>query len=289
MNYQDTPASLLDLGLNELEAAVYAHLLRQSEAVTAYRVGRALGKATANVYKAVESLEQKGAVTVEDGDRRLCRASPPDELLGQLERDFKAKQRAARDELADLRPAPAGDAVYSLRSTAQIEERAIAMLGRAEEIVVVDAFPSSLEALRAQLEKTASRGVRVHVQAYSPSAVAGCEVVLAAQHVEILSHWKGEQMNLVVDGREALVALFSNRRARVVQAVWTESLYLSCLLQAGALREQAFHRLADLRQRVALPPEAEKVLDEQIFFHNTQVPGQEELASQLLALSEDPS
>src|SRR5688500_1986290 len=57
--------ALQDLGFTGLEAEVYAALLEGSP-VTAYRVAQQVGKAAANVYKAVESLRRKGAILVDD-------------------------------------------------------------------------------------------------------------------------------------------------------------------------------------------------------------------------------
>ena len=46
---------LLNLGLNQLEAAVYSNLLVAGPG-TGYAIGKRIGKQTANVYKAIESL-----------------------------------------------------------------------------------------------------------------------------------------------------------------------------------------------------------------------------------------
>ena len=46
---------LTSLGLNRLEANVYIDLLKH-KASTGYAIGKRLGKATANVYKAIDAL-----------------------------------------------------------------------------------------------------------------------------------------------------------------------------------------------------------------------------------------
>ena len=58
--------SLQELGFTETEALAYAGLVPISPA-TGYRVAQAIGKPAANTYKALESLEAKGAVLVESG------------------------------------------------------------------------------------------------------------------------------------------------------------------------------------------------------------------------------
>ena len=82
MNQNKKAIELLhSLGLNRLEAEVYTFLLEQPEPVTAYRAGRALGRPTANVYKAIEALARKGAVVIDEGSTRLCRPSPPSDSI----------------------------------------------------------------------------------------------------------------------------------------------------------------------------------------------------------------
>ena len=63
------------MGLNALEAEVYAQLLKESP-LTGYGVAKALGKPAANVYKAIDTLADKGAVIVDEGGTRQCRAVP---------------------------------------------------------------------------------------------------------------------------------------------------------------------------------------------------------------------
>jgi len=54
-------------------------LLKESPA-TGYRVRHAIGIAVANTYKALTSLEQKGAVIVENGENGLCLAASRDRI-----------------------------------------------------------------------------------------------------------------------------------------------------------------------------------------------------------------
>lgn len=57
------------LGFSEIESLVYAYLVGR-EPTTGYRVSHAIGKPTANTYKAIASLQQAGAVLVDEGDNR---------------------------------------------------------------------------------------------------------------------------------------------------------------------------------------------------------------------------
>jgi HTH-type transcriptional regulator, sugar sensing transcriptional regulator len=219
---------LLDLGFSEIEALVYTFLV-SSEPSTGYRISHAIGKPTANTYKAIAALEQRGAVLIDDGDNRLVRAVPPDELLAGLERRALQQREAARTALATLAQDDGDDRVYTLRDRDQVLERARVMLARAQSIVLGDVFPAPLAALADDLAAAAARGVRVVLKSYADAKIGGVEVVVATDGDRALAAWPGQQLSLVVDADEHLLAMFDFELAHVRQAVWSRSAFLSCL------------------------------------------------------------
>lgn len=248
--------ALQSLGFSEIEALVYA-FLASGEPATGYRVSHAIGKPTANTYKAIAGLVQKGAVQVDEGGSRLVRAVPPDELLAGLERRAQQQREAARAALASLNRDDDDDRVYTLRDRDQVLERARAMLARARAMVLGDLFPGPLTALAADLAAAAARGVRVVVKGYAPATVAGVEVVVAEDGDRALAAWPGQQLSLVVDADEHLLAMFDPALTTVRQAVWSRSAFLSCLHHnhvAMELLVTADGRLADVSLLTSNPP-----------------------------------
>ena len=90
MASQPTSHPLVALGFTALEAEIYSLLLEEEAPATGYRVAQALRKPASNIYKALESLESKGAVMVDEGESRLCRPIPPEELLRPARASFPA-------------------------------------------------------------------------------------------------------------------------------------------------------------------------------------------------------
>jgi len=90
MAVRDSVKALADLGFTNLEAEIYAFLLQESPA-TGYRIAQAIGKPAANTYKAIQSLEQKGAVIVEAGSSRMCRAIIFRGVARQIEPGIRVK------------------------------------------------------------------------------------------------------------------------------------------------------------------------------------------------------
>lgn len=263
------------LGFNDLEAEVYLFLL-SSPAVTAYAAGKALGRPTANVYKAVESLARRGAALIEEGEQRVCRAVPIAELTKQLERAFKASLDQARAVLNNVETAHADERVYKVESVVSVFERCEEMLRRAERVAVIDAFPRSLARIAPWVKAACARGVEVYVEAYAPIEIKAAQIVQAPSPQAVLDMWRCEQLNVVVDGREHLLALLSSDLATVRQAVWSNSLYLSCLHHSGRLCENTL--IAALNaDRQGRADEALRVLRQHKFFLNSDVPGEQEL------------
>jgi len=238
---------LTSLGFTGLEAEVYSYLLSEVPS-TGYRVAQALGRPVANVYKALEALQAKGAVIVDQGGTRLSRAVPIEELLKRIERDFRNKTGRARDILASIAPAPPDARVYQLRTREQVLERCRAMLGRATSLVVADLFPEPLRLLRQDVEAAAARGIRAIVKTFEPAEVTGAKVVVNPRGRELVDRYPGEWIILVVDGAEIVIASLAKDRRTLHQAIWTESPVLSWIVHTSFAAEMMF---CDLCNRIA--------------------------------------
>ncbi len=273
---KDGLEALVALGFTGLEAEVYAFLLRESPA-TGYRVAQAIGKPVANTYKAIESLESKGAVLVDEGANRQCRAIPADELLSRLERTFaKTKERAAL-ALASLRSEGADDRVYQIRSIDQVYERCRAMLGRAQVVALVDAFPGPLDEARPAIEDAARRGVTLAVKAYRPAALQGVEAFVEPNGERIIASWPGQWINVVVDGREHLFAFLTADGGEVHQAIWSGSAYLSWVVHSALAAEITLAAiLRDVAQNAPMDRVRERC-EKYLRFFTRREPGYREL------------
>jgi sugar-specific transcriptional regulator TrmB len=155
--------SLESLGLTQLEALAYAWLVANPSS-TGYRVARGIGKPTANVYRALESLGRKGAVLQDRAATPSFRALAPDDLLAQLEREFMQRKRTAAEQLASLQPDEADERIYALNSPEQVMTRARVMVASARRLVLVDAMTSLAAALESEIAEARTRRVRVLVR-----------------------------------------------------------------------------------------------------------------------------
>ncbi len=263
---------LLDLGLNQLEAEVYIHLLTQPPS-TAYKIGKQINKPTANVYKAIDSLAEKGAIMIEENKNKQCKAVVPEEFIGQYETAFLKKTKEAKKMLFSFDEQVIDENSYTISSVNLVFERFKNMMKKCKTIAVIDAFPKTLEKVVDCILETVNRGVDVHVEAYEPIEIKGAHVVFGKVGASALSYWQSQQLNLIIDGEEHLIALLDSDLKKVKQATWSNNLYMSCILHAGCLREQTIIQIMNSIDEPDFEKEVKKILEKQKFFFNSQVPG----------------
>lgn len=226
------------LGFTEVESAVYVSLLRESPA-TGYRVAQTSGRTAANVYKALETLEQKGAVMVEDTEPRSYRAIPPEELLRSLESAFAKRRARAASTLGRIRASPADERTYRLATRSQVFERCRTILGEARHVVLLDVFPHPLAELADDIVGAARRGVRVAALVYEPTVLDGVEVVLHFDAERVTRQWSAQWLNISADAAVHAHALVSADEDEVPHATWSASPFLAHLYQSGLIGEMA--------------------------------------------------
>lgn len=246
----DADEGLVALGFTEVEARVYCELLKAAPA-TGYRLAQALGKAPPNIYQALASLEHKGAVLVEEGEPRSFRPVPPEEVLTALQRGFETRKHAAADALRKLHAPVQDDRIYHLKSAPQVMERARAMIAGAAELVLFDLFPPPLTSLAPVLTEAKARGVSVAGLVYDEPPRVPFTCVRSSDADFVRERWPGAQLTLVVDAREFLVALLTPDGTGVKQAIWSDSVYLSCLQHSGLSAEVRLHAPQATRARLS--------------------------------------
>ena len=263
---------LIKLGFNQLEAEVYIHLLTQPPS-TAYKIGKQINKPTANVYKAIDSLAEKGAILIEDNKNKQCRAVNPEEFIGQYEAALLEKTQEAKKMLSSIDNQIIDENSYRIGSVHLVFERFKSMMSKCKTIAVIDAFPKTLEKMRDSIVEAINRGVDVHIEAYEPIEIKGVSILNREIGSKTLEHWQSQQLNLIIDGEEHLIALMDNDLKKVKQATWSNNIYMSCILHAGCLREQAIIQIMNTLNQPEFEKEVKKILENQKFFFNSNIPG----------------
>lgn len=267
---------LLSMGLNDLEADIYI-LLLQEEALTGYKIGKMLGKPTANVYKAIDSLAKKGAVLIEDKQTSHCRAVSIAEFCESVEAGIRRKTREAREIFNQPKNESYDEKSYQIQSVDLVLERSRQMLKSCKTLAVLDAFPKLVEVLLPDIRSAISRGIEVYLQVYQPVDVGGAQVVLIDIFSMVLEYWKSQQLNLVVDGKEHLLALLSDDLEEVYQATWSKNLYLSSMFHMGFSYHFTVARIRQIPEESDYKEQVQAILQQQSILSSGKIPGVEEM------------
>lgn len=262
--------ALNQLGFTDLESRAYCELLRHGPA-SGYRLSQLLGKAPANVYQTLGSLTQKGAVLASDGvnETRTFSPLPPRQLLSILQQSFAQRSQGALEALEQVHKPVADEKVYTLGSVSQVLERTRDMLARASEIILLDFFPEIYDMLLPEIEAARARGVMVAGIAYDERHVME-GMPINRESIDLVgSRWPGLGLILIMDGSEYLIAQLSKDMNDVLNAVWTDSIFLSCIFHSAvaadirlvALRSDSSDPLRGLSLQGATPPGLRRLLE----------------------------
>jgi sugar-specific transcriptional regulator TrmB len=237
------------LGFSELEAEVYCELLR-SPGATGYGIGKAIRKPHANVYQGLNGLAGKGAVFTEHGPKTTYTAVPPVELIEQLrartEREFAEAARALEQV---EKGAQEQDGFRHLRTRDQILARARALIRGATATVVFENFPGIAPELRSDLIAARDRGVAVAGMVLrDEDRIEGANVIVSQIADYVLERFRGDQLVLVVDGKEFLVAFLPHDPHETIEAVWVNSAFVAIILHNGIAADVVLHGLPALKE-----------------------------------------
>jgi HTH-type transcriptional regulator, sugar sensing transcriptional regulator len=271
------PLSLL--GFNALEEQAYA-ALSQAPGQTGYKLAQALKKPVANIYKALESLLEKGAVLVEDGDPAVYRATPVVELFDALECELRKQRKTAVRRLGARAPVH-DERVYRLGSREQTIQKARGMIGACKKVLLLDVFPSMVSELATEITAAAARRVKIAGQIYAPAHFKGALLTVRTERDQVLQRWAGDWMNIVADGEELLVSVLERSGKGLHQAIWTRSPYLVWSYHSALYAEILLSRL---RAEIESGASKRKLLRIMQEYHQRvaiDAPGYKRLASQL--------
>ena len=85
------------------------------------------------------------------------------------------------------------------------------------------------------------------------------------------------QLNVVIDGRETLTSLLNTQLTKVVEGVWSNSRYLSCLMHAGRMEEHMLVRMRNALGEEGSGRSLPEILHTHPFLLFSEVPGQTEM------------
>ena len=222
------PEALAVLGFTELEARVYADLIKRS-GQTGYALAKRLGKGQPSIYAALANLEAKEAVRGTDAASRTYSATPPEELISRARSNHAALLEDAELAISRLRPEVADRAnLLRIDNVEEIQARASSIIASAKETLLFEFTPPFGEALGAAISEAVRRGVTTSgLVMRAQDVVDGAHCVVSPAATKVLQTWPFSVLVLVADGRQTLIAGAGEAGA---QGLWSDSVLLSVIL-----------------------------------------------------------
>ena len=238
---------LNQLGFTELETDLYIALLTQGEK-TGYAAAKQINKAVANVYKALESLTQKGAVIQSHQDKKIYCAVPWRQLLDSEQRKFSQTIEALAEQLDALPEPDENEQVYQLSNLDQVLSETLGFINSAQHLILADIEPDALMYFAGALQQAAARGVEVRLKVYEQVSLAGVMLTLRQNGAEVYAKTSTIRFKLSADGRHFVTALLHSNKKDLIQAFKSSSALMNMNIFSGLAYELI---LTELKQALS--------------------------------------
>ncbi len=228
---------LREMGLSDLEAKVYIWLLENKRS-TGYKIAVEIGKPVANTYKALRSLEGKGAVVCDESSQKTYFDTiPVEEFLNKIEKELNTKRERIITEVKklDVQQEPIG--IYELRSAELVYEKAIGMIKTAESSLVIDCFPAPLNVIKQHLQKKKNDNITILLQNYCGTKLEGIRQIEPNKSDIVLDKLQGQWLIMIKDAVESLIAFFDRSGEALIHCVWIKDPFISLILFNGSSLE----------------------------------------------------
>ncbi len=228
---------LREMGLSELEAKVYIWLLENKRS-TGYKIAVQTGKPVANTYKALRSLEKKGAVICDNSSNKTYFDTiSVEEFLNKIEKEFIKQREKIIDEVKklDVQQEPIG--IYELQSAELVYEKAVGMIKTAESSLVIDCFPAPLQVIKKELLNKKGENIPILLKNYCDTRFEGIRQIEAFKTDIVLDEHPGQWLLMIKDAAESLIAFFDIKGEELLHSIWIKDPFISLILFNGSTIE----------------------------------------------------
>jgi len=246
MKMQNKLADLLgEMGLSNLEATIYIWLLENKRS-TGYKIATKIGKPVANTYKALKSLESKGAVVSDNTSGKLYFDTVPvEQFLNAIENEFiKKREQIIREvDTLDVKQEPIG--IYELQSAELVYEKALNMIETAQHSLLIDCFPTPLTRIKPNILKRSNKGIDIYLKHYADETIEGVHLISKTESDIVLDELQGQWMIIIKDAAETLIAFFDRSGEEMIHSVWIQDAFISLIHFSGSVIECVLSEILD--------------------------------------------
>jgi len=236
---------LRDLGLSELESAIYIWLLKHKRS-TGYKISGQIGKPVANTYKALKSLQTKGAVLSDDSSgTTYFDTIPVEEFLNKIESEFNRKKEKIIQEVEKLDTRQDSTGIYEIKSQELVFEKVNSMIKSTKSQLLIDGFPAPMKIIKGKISKYRPDDISVYVKNYAGEKIENVHQIQASIPDFLYTELNGQWLIVLRDTVESLIAFFNKDGSELIHAVWTQDPFISFVLFNGSAYEFNFTEVCE--------------------------------------------
>ena len=263
--YEEITGQFQTLGFTQLESEIYLYLLKNGVS-TGYSIGKGINKPAANVYKALDTLCQKGGVISASGNNKMFNAVDWHTLLDNHKKRFEQTIDQLSEQLENIVQPDIDEQIYQMDNRDQVVESTIKMINEAHTMLLADIEPDALPLLSNALVNAAKRGVEVRVKLYEDAELPGVIKTLRRHGTPIHNKADDVAFSISCDGSQFVLAMLSKDKNNVIQAFQSQSALMSMTMHTQILYGQVLTDLKDFLKNDQLE-QAKAVLQETEHLH----------------------
>ncbi len=244
MSDQKRIEMLIDLGFTQVEATVYYELLKDSPQ-SGYSIARQIGKSRSNVYQALKSLEQKGAIVQLQGSKnRIFQSVPIERMLEQKEREFTGHRKKVADAFSDLKQQEQVDSIYYMQNMEQVYAKANQIIDQTEKIIFIEVEKHHFEKIRQAVRRAIDRGVIVALYTSDIESFEGAEIIRHDRFMIenlIVEKWPVNWFSLAADANQFLITTTKLKSEEIKHSMYSGNRYLAGWIFSDMIYQIGFY------------------------------------------------
>ncbi len=229
---------LNDIGLNSLEAQIFITLVKMPDS-TGYKIASTISKPTANTYKALTQLENKGLIISDDSSgNKTYTAIDISEYFNRLQAELNQKRQLIISTINNLEKGKQKFGNFVLADINQVLAKARSLIEQSKNILLVDSFPQPYESLKNEIiNKEKNTTTKVFLKLYKTADLQCINTINAYNGQVATDEWLGEWLIICKDSDEVLIASFNKDSNTIHHAIWTTDPFICFVVYNGMVNE----------------------------------------------------
>lgn len=195
---------LESLNFTPTEAKVYLSLLKNGD-LTGYQIGKALGISRSSIYNSLDSLYEKGAVSLLLGDSKIYRAEDPEILITRTKKQFNQSADQLIVELEGYYQKPLQENYQNIKGLETIQAKIKELIESAKTEIYFNTDMNT-DWFHKSLKTTAGKNVRIIAFSFSALDFSGLPLEFYSYGIPPKECGSNTRFMLVIDNQCALIA-----------------------------------------------------------------------------------